>query len=157
MIHLILNDLCHPAGEDFCARLHFHGLILDLDGFIAFARSRTAEMRQTAFRSIVRAVLLDNIVIEHHGVCRCSPALVEKGDYALVHANHIRRHVDTDFFVYHQLIKQVLCDRLRRTVFRMKLPPCKIKRASVSINKIPCFFKHAYHSNDLINLSGILP
>ena len=110
MIHLMLNDLRGPAGVGLDAGLKFQGLILDLDGFIAFTRTWAAEKRQAAFLGVVRAILLDNFGIEHHRVCRSSSALVKKGDDALTHANHIRCHADTTFSVCHQRIKQVLCD-----------------------------------------------
>ena len=110
MIHLMLNDLCRPAGEVFRAYLHIQGLILHLDGLIALAFTRAAEKRQTAFLGVVRAVLLDDLGIEHHGICRSSSALVKKSDDALAHTDHIRRHADTAFSVRHQRIKQVLCD-----------------------------------------------
>ena len=68
MIHLVLNDLRRPAGEVFRTRLHFQGLILHLDGLIALALTGAAEERQTAFLGVVRAVLLDDLGIEHHGI-----------------------------------------------------------------------------------------
>ena len=43
MINLMLNDLCHLAGEVFRARLHFQGLILRLDSLIALALTGAAE------------------------------------------------------------------------------------------------------------------
>ena len=110
MIHLMLNDLRRPAGEGFRACLHFQGLILHLDGLITLALTWTAEKRQTSFLGVVRAVLLDDLGIEHHRIRRNSSALIEKGDDALAHTNHIRRHADTAFSVRHQRIKQVLCD-----------------------------------------------
>ena len=66
MIHLMLNDLRRPAGEVLDARLHFQGLILHLDGLIAFTLTRAAEKRQTTFLGVVRAVLLDDFGVEHH-------------------------------------------------------------------------------------------
>jgi hypothetical protein len=42
MIHFMLNDLRRPAGKVFRARLHFQGLILHLDGLIAFALTGAA-------------------------------------------------------------------------------------------------------------------
>ena len=101
MIHLMLNDLRRPAGEVFCASLHIQGLILYLDGFISFTLTGAAEKRQTAFLSVVRAVLFDDLGIEHHGVCRSSSILIEKGDDTLAHANHIRCHADAAFLVRH--------------------------------------------------------
>ena len=101
MIHLMLNNLCRPAGEVFRARLHFQGLILHLDGLISLTLAGAAEKRQTAFLCVVRAVLLDDFGIEHHGVRSRSSALVEKGDDALAHANHIRRHANAAFSVCH--------------------------------------------------------
>ena len=65
MIHLMLNDLCRPAGEVFRARLHLQGLILHLDSLIALALSGATEKRQTAFLGVVCAVLLDNLGIKH--------------------------------------------------------------------------------------------
>ena len=108
MIQLMLNDLRRPAGEVFRASLHFHGLILHLDGLIALALTGAAEKRQTAFFGVVRAVFLNDLGIEHHRVGRSSSALVEKGDDTLSHADHIRRHADTVLSVRHQRIKQVL-------------------------------------------------
>ena len=110
MIHLMLNDLRRPAGEVFRARLHVQGLILHLDGLVAHALTGAAEKRQTAFLGVVRAVLLDDLGIEHHGIGWSSAALIEKGDDALAHADHIRRHAYTAFSVRHQCIKQVLCN-----------------------------------------------
>ena len=110
MIHLMLNDLRRPAGEVFRARLHFKSLELHFDCFISLALTGAAEKRQTAFLGVVRAVLLDNLGIEHHCVCRSSSALVEKGDDALTDADHISRHTDAAFLVRHQRVKQVLCD-----------------------------------------------
>ena len=43
MIHLVLNDLRSPAGVGLDAGLQFQVLVLDFDGFIAFARTRSAE------------------------------------------------------------------------------------------------------------------
>ena len=85
-------------------------LILHLDGLIALALTGAAEKRQTAFLGIVRFVLLDDLGIEHHCICRGSSTLVEKSDDALTHTDHIRRHTDTAFSVRHQRIKQVLGD-----------------------------------------------
>ena len=110
MIHLMLNDLSRPAGEVFRACLHFQGLILHLDGLIALTRTGSAEKRQATFLGVVRAVLLDNLGIEHYRVGRSSSTLIEKGDNALTHTNHVCRHADTAFSVRHQRIKQVLCD-----------------------------------------------
>ena len=110
MIHLMLNDLRRPAGEVLRARLHFQGLILHLDSLITLTLTWTAEKRQTAFLGVIRAVLLDDLGVEHHGVCRSSSALVEKGDDSFGYANHIRRHANTVFSVRHQRIKQVLRD-----------------------------------------------
>ena len=59
MIHLVLNDLCRPAGEIFRASLQFQGLILHLDGLISLTLTGAAEKRQTAFLGIVGTVLLD--------------------------------------------------------------------------------------------------
>ena len=124
MIHLMLDDLRRPAGEVFCARLHLQGLILHLDGFIALTLTGAAEKRQAAFLGVIRAVLLDNLGIQHHGVCRSSSALIEKRDDALAHTNHIRRHADAAVLVRHQRIKQVLCDL--QIFFRCDLRlPCR--------------------------------
>ena len=68
MIHLVLNDLCSPASEVFRACLHLQGLILYLDCLISLALARAAEKRQTAFLGVGRAVLLDDLRIEHHGI-----------------------------------------------------------------------------------------
>ena len=110
MIYFMLNNLRRPAREVFRARLHFQGLILHLNGLIAFTFTGAAEKRQTAFLGVVRSVLFDNLRIEHHRVCRSSSTLIKKGDNALANAYHIRRHADTAFSVRHQRIKQVLCD-----------------------------------------------
>ena len=101
MIHLMLNDLCRPASEVFRSCLHLQGLILHLDGLITLTFTRATEKRQTAFLGVVCAVLLNNFGIQHHGICRCSSALVEKSDDALTYADHIRRHADTAFSVRH--------------------------------------------------------
>ena len=79
----MLNDLRRPAGEVFCACLHFQGLILHLDGLVALTLTWTAEKRQTAFLGIISAVFLDNLGIEHNRICRSSSVLVEKCDNAL--------------------------------------------------------------------------
>ena len=124
MIHLMLNDLSRPAGEVLCARLHSQGLILHLDGLVALAFTGAAEERQTAFLGVVRAVLLDDLGIEHHGVRRSSSTLVKKNDNALTYTNHIRRHADTAFPVRHQRVKQVLRDL--QIIFGCDLRlPCK--------------------------------
>ena len=65
MIHLMLNDLCRPSSEVLCARLHIQDLILHLDGLISLALTGAAKKRQTAFLGVVRAVLLDDLGIEH--------------------------------------------------------------------------------------------
>ena len=127
MIHFMLNDLSRPAGEIFRARLHFQGLILHLDGLIALALTGAAEKRQTAFLGVVRAVLLDDFGIEHYRVGRDSSALVKKGDDALLHADHIRRHTNAGFLVRHQRVKQVLRDL--QIIFGCDLRlPCKEDR-----------------------------
>ena len=110
MIHLMLNDLCRPAGEVFRARLHIQSLILHLDGLIALTLTGAAEKRQTAFLGVVCAVLLDDFGVKHHRICRSSSALIEKGDDAFAHTNHIRRHADTAISMCHQRIQQVLRD-----------------------------------------------
>ena len=104
MIHLMLNDLRRPASEVFRARLHFQGLILYFDSLISLALARGAEKRQTALLGIVYAVFLDNLGIKHYGIRRSSSTLIEKGDDALAHTNHIRCHADTTFLVRHQRI-----------------------------------------------------
>ena len=124
MIYLMLNDLRRPAGEVFRARLHVQGLILHLDGLIALSFTWAAEKRQATFLGVVRAVLLDDLGIEHHRIGRSSSALVEKGDDALAHADHIRRHADTAFSVCHQRVEQILRDL--QIFFRCDLRlPCK--------------------------------
>ena len=110
MICFMLNNLRRPAGIGLDAGLQFQGLILDLDGFIAFARARTAEKRKASLFGIVGAILFDNLGIEHHGICRCSSTLIEKCDDAFLHANHICRHTDATVLVRYQRIKQVLRD-----------------------------------------------
>ena len=124
MIHLVLDNLSSPAGIGFDASLHLGCLVLHLDGLVALTLARTTEERQTALFGIVRTVLLDNLGVEHHGVCGSSSALVEKGYNALTHADHIRRHADTAFSVRHQRIKQVLCD-LQILFSCNLLLPCK--------------------------------
>ena len=104
----MLNNLSRPAGKVFSACLHLQGLILHLDGLIALTLSEAAKKRQTAFFRVVRAVFLNDFGIEHHCVCRGSSDLLEKGDDALAHADHIRHRADTTFLVRHQRIKQVL-------------------------------------------------
>ena len=108
MIHLMLNDLSCPAGKVFSACLHLQGLILYLDGLISLTLTWATEKRQTTFLSIIGAVFLNDFGIEHHCVCRGSSDLLEKGDDALAHADHIRHRADTTFLVRHQRIKQVL-------------------------------------------------
>ena len=76
MIHLMLNDLCRPSGEVFRSCLHIQGLILYLDGLISLTLTGDAEKRQTAFLGVVRAVLLDDLGIEHHRIGMSSSALV---------------------------------------------------------------------------------
>ena len=110
MIYFMLNDLSRPTGEVFRTCLHLQGLILHLDSLIVLALARAAEKRQASFIGVVRAVLFDNLWIEHHSICRSSSTLVKKCDDALAHANHIRRHADTAFPMCHQRIKQVMCD-----------------------------------------------
>ena len=110
MIHLMLNDLSGPAGEVFRARLHLQGLILHLNGLIALALTWGAKKRQAAFLCVVRAILLDDLGIEHYSICGSSSALVKKSDNALTHTDHICRHTDTAFSVRHQRIQQVLRD-----------------------------------------------
>ena len=101
MIHFMLNDLSRPASEVFRARLHLQGLILYLDGLIALAPTGAAEKRQTAFLGIIRAVLLDDLGIEHYGICRSSSTFVKKCDDAFANADHIRCHTNTAFSVCH--------------------------------------------------------
>ena len=108
MIHLMLNDLSCPSCEVFRACLHLQGLILHLDGLISLTLTWATEKRQTTFLSIIGAVLLDDLGIEHHRICRSSSTLIEKGNDTLAHADHIRSHTDTAFSVRHQRIKQVL-------------------------------------------------
>ena len=76
MIHLVLDNLRGPASVGFDARFHFQGLILHLDCLIALTLARTTEERQTALFGIVRAVLLDYLGVEHHGVPGSSSTLV---------------------------------------------------------------------------------
>ena len=105
MINFMLDDLRRTAGEVFRARLHIQGLILHLDCLIALALTGAAEERQAAFLGVVCAILFDDFGIEHHRVGRGSSTLVEKGDNALLNADHIRRHADTAFSVRHQRIQ----------------------------------------------------
>ena len=143
MIHFMLNNLCRPAGEVFRTRLHLQGLILHLDGLISLALARAAEKRQTAFLGVVRAVLLDDFGIEHHGVCRSSSALIEKCNDAFAHANHICRHADTAFSVRHQRIKQVPCDL--RIFFRrgLRLSRKKYRIVNSFFDNIKVLFQHS--------------
>lgn len=92
MIDFVLNDLCRPARVGFDVSMQFQGLILNLDRFIAFARTRATEKRQTSFFGVVRTVFFHNFRIEHHRVCRNSSTLIKKSDNALPLANHISRH-----------------------------------------------------------------
>ncbi len=110
MIHLMLHDLSRPAGVGLCACLHLGGLILHLDALVSLALAWAAEMRQAAFLGFVDAVTLDDLGVEHHRVCRCSSAFVEKCDDALANAYHIRRHADARLFVCNQCFEQVICD-----------------------------------------------
>ena len=105
MIHFMLNDLSSPAGEVFRARLHLQGLILHLDILISLTFTWAAEKRQTAFLGVVRAVLLDDLGIEHYRVGRSSSTLIKKSNDALANAYHIRRHADTTFSMRHQRIQ----------------------------------------------------
>ena len=89
MVDLVLNDLRRPAGEVFCAHVHLQGLILHLDGLIARTLSGAAEERQTALLGVVRTVFLDDLGIEHHGVCRSSSTLIEKSYNTLTNTDHI--------------------------------------------------------------------
>ena len=127
MIHFMLNDLRRPAGEVFRASLHIQGLILHLDGLITLAFTRVAEKRQAAFLGVVRAVLLDDLRIEHYGVGGNSSALIKKRNNTLTHTDHIRRHADTAFSVRHQRVKQVLCDLQIFFCCDLRLP-CKEDR-----------------------------
>ena len=124
MIHFMLNNLRSPTCEVLCVSFHLKGLKLYFNCFISLAFAWTAEKRQTAFFSIISAILLDNLGIEHHRVCRSSSALVKKGDNALAHTDHISCHADTTFSMCHQRIKQILCDL--QIFFRCDLRlPCK--------------------------------
>ena len=118
----MLNDLRCPAGKVFSACLHLQGLVLHLDGLIALALTGAAKKRQTSFLGVVRAVLLDDFGIEHHGVCRNSSTLIKKSNDALAHANHIRCHSDTAFSMRHQRIKQILCDLQILFCSNLRLP-----------------------------------
>ena len=105
MIHFMLNNLRCPAGEVFRAYLHIQGLILHLDGLISLALTGAAEKRQTAFLGVIRAILLDNLGIEHHRVCRSSSTFIEKSNNAFSHTDHVCCHADTTFSVRHQRIQ----------------------------------------------------
>ena len=137
MINLMLNDLRRPAGEIFRTCLHFQGLILHLDSFISLAFAGAAEKRQTAFLGVVRSVSLDDFGIEHHRVFRNSSAIVEKGDNALTHADHICRHADTTFSVSHQRVKQVLGDL--QIFFR-----CNLRFSCKEDGIVHQFFNHKF-------------
>lgn len=86
---------------------------------LPFALAGTAEKRQAAFFRVVYAVLLDDLRVEHYGICRCPSAFIKKRDDAFFRADHIRRHTDATFLVRHQRIKQVLRDL--QIVFRRDL------------------------------------
>ena len=76
MIHFVLNDLRRPAGEVFRARLHFQGLILYLDDFIALALTGAAEKQLTVLLSIVCAINISN------KSCKgCNSSLVAISDF----------------------------------------------------------------------------
>ena len=68
MVNFMLNNLCRPASEVFRSCLHIQGLILHLDGLIALTFTGTAEQRKTAFLGVVRAFLLNDFGVEHHGI-----------------------------------------------------------------------------------------
>lgn len=53
MVNFVLNYLCSPTGKSFDASLKLNGLPLYFNRFITFARSWTAEKRQTRFFSII--------------------------------------------------------------------------------------------------------
>ena len=76
MINFVLNDLRCPAGEVFRARFHIQGLILHLDVLIALTLTGTSKKRQTAFLGVIRTVLLDDLGIEHHRICRSSSTFI---------------------------------------------------------------------------------
>ena len=84
MIHLVLDNLSSSASICFDARLNFKGLVLHLDCLMALALSWASKKRQTTFLGIARAVLLDDLGIEHHRVRRSSSTLIEKGDKHLL-------------------------------------------------------------------------
>ncbi len=84
VIRFVLDNLHRQASVGFDSYLQFQGLILDLDGFIALARARTTKKRQTAFLGVIRTFLLDDLGIEHHGICRSSSTFVKKRDNALI-------------------------------------------------------------------------
>lgn len=109
MINFMLNDLRRPASVGLDTSLQFQGLILDLYGFIAFARERAAKKRQTAFLGIVCSVLFDNLGVKHYRVCWGSSTLVEERDNTFLDADHIRCHTNTTIFVSNKCIQQILC------------------------------------------------
>ena len=124
MVNFVLNYLCSPTCEILSMRFHLKRLELHFYCFISFAFSWATEKRQTAFLGVVRAVLFDDLGIEHHRIGRSSSTLIEERNDAFAHANHIRRHADTAFSVRHQRVKQVLCDL--QIFFRCDLrPPCE--------------------------------
>ena len=65
---------------------------------------------QVAVLGVVRAVFLDDLGIEHDRIRGDSSTFVETGNDALTHADHICYHADTAFSMYHQRIRQILCD-----------------------------------------------
>ena len=101
MIDFMLDDLCGPAVTGLDAVLHLHSLVLNLDRFIAFTRTRITEKRQSSLLGVIRTILFNDFEIEHHRVCRNSSALVEKSDNMFSHTNHIRYHADTAIFMCH--------------------------------------------------------
>ena len=140
MIHLMLNNLCRPAGEVFRACLHLQSMLLHLDSLISLALTGASKKRQTIFLGVVRAVLLDDFGIEHHGICRSSSALIKKGNNAFTHTNHIGYHADTTISMRHQRIKQILCGL--QIFFR-----CDFRLSARNIGScISSFFMGLFHS-----------
>lgn len=124
MIHFVLDDLRYPAGIGLDTSMQFQSLILDLDGFITFARALTTEKRQASLLSDICSVLFNDLRIKHYRVRRNSSALVKKYNDPLLNTDHIRRHADTTFSVLHQRVKQVLRD-LQIFFCRHLRLPCK--------------------------------
>ena len=108
MVDFVLNNLCRPTLVVLGASLHIQGLILDLDGLIAFALTGATEQRETSLFGIVRLILFEDDRVEHYGICRSSSAFVQECDDALSNTYHICCHTNTGLSVSHQGLKEVV-------------------------------------------------